>query len=242
MSTRVLLVSAVVLLVVLLTGPLGYKAGLVPLEPSLISLLVAVVGGILVAIVALGYIFVAVKHDLPRNRNLIGVALVLGLVPMIVIGPQMGAAREVPAIHDITTDPENPPAFVALLPQRESAPNGFEYGSEAMPAEQLAATTRQAYSDLMPLRSTLSIGDATRKAEVILKSMGLEVVAADPIDGRVEATATTRWFGFKDDVVVRIAEADEGSLIDVRSMSRVGQSDIGVNAKRISEFFSRFEG
>ncbi|MEK9823165.1 MAG: DUF1499 domain-containing protein, partial [Gammaproteobacteria bacterium] len=69
---------------------------------------------------------------------------------------------------------------------------------------------------------------------------GLEVIAADPIDGRVEATATTFWFGFKDDMVLRISESGDESVVDIRSMSRVGQSDVGANAARIMDFIQRF--
>ncbi|HJR53568.1 MAG TPA: DUF1499 domain-containing protein, partial [Gemmatimonadota bacterium] len=54
--------------------------------------------------------------------------------------------------------------------------------------------------------------------------------------GRIEATATTPWFGFKDDVVVRIRPEAGGSRVDVRSVSRVGRSDVGTNARRIEEY------
>jgi uncharacterized protein (DUF1499 family) len=69
--------------------------------------------------------------------------------------------------------------------------------------------------------------------------MGLEIVAVDKEAGLVEATATTFWFGFKDDVVVRIVGNGEGSRIDLRSMSRVGQGDVGANADRITDFVGR---
>ena len=70
--------------------------------------------------------------------------------------------------------------------------------------------------------------------------MGLDIVTAESTEGRVEATATTFWFGFKDDLVVRVALDDGDALIDLRSKSRVGQSDIGANADRIREFIQRF--
>lgn len=241
MSTRVLLVSGIVLLVILLTGPLGYKFGIVPLQPSLISLLIAVVGGLLVVLVGLIYLVIALKNGLGRNRNLLLVAMLVGFIPALIIGPQMGKAREVPPIHDITTDPENPPVFVDLLPVRENAPNGAEYGgAEGWSPESLALATREAYPELAPIRTSLSIGDAVRQSESVLEAMGLEVVSADPIDGRVEATATTFWFGFKDDMVLRISESGDESVVDIRSMSRVGQSDVGANAARIMEFVQRF--
>ena len=240
-STRALLVSAVILLIILVTGPLGYKFSMVPLQPSLVSLLIAVAGGALVFLIGLVYLVIAMRSDLGKNRNLVIVSMILGLVPVGIIGPQMAAAGDVPPIHDITTDTANPPAFIAIVPLRENAPNGYEYGvSEAWPAEKLGATTMAAYPDLKPIESDLSVADAVDRTEDALQTMGLEIVAVDKEAGLVEATATTFWFGFKDDMVVRIVGNGEGSRIDLRSMSRVGQSDVGANAARITDFVDRF--
>ena len=240
-STRALLVSAVILLIILVTGPLGYKFSMVPLQPSLVSLLIAVAGGALVFLIGLVYLVIAMRSDLGRNRNLVIVSMILGLVPVGIIGPQIAAAGDVPPIHDITTDTANPPAFVAIVPLRENAPNGYEYGvSEAWPAEKLGATTMEAYPGLKPIESDLSVADAVDRTEAALQAMGLEIVAIDKEAGLVEATATTFWFGFKDDMVVRIVGKGEGSRIDLRSMSRVGQSDVGANAARITDFVDRF--
>ncbi len=240
-STRALLVSAVILLIILVTGPLGYKFSMVPLQPSLVSLLIAVAGGALVFLIGLVYLVIAMRSDLERNRNLVIVSMILGLVPVGIIGPQMAAAGDVPPIHDITTDTANPPAFVAIVPLRENAPNGYEYGvTEAWPAEKLGATTMEAYPHLKSVESDLSVADAVDRTEDALRAMGLEIVAVDKEAGLVEATATTFWFGFKDDMVVRIVGNGEGSRIDLRSMSRVGQSDVGANAARITDFVDRF--
>jgi uncharacterized protein (DUF1499 family) len=240
-STRVLLVSAVVLLIILVTGPLGYKFSIVPLEPSLVSLLIAVAGGALVFLIGLVYLVIAMRSGLGRNRNLVIVSMILGLVPVGIMGPQMAAAGDVPPIHDITTDTANPPEFVAIVSLRKDAPNGYEYGvSEAWPAEKLGAATMEAYSGLQPIESGLSVAEAVDRTEAVLQAMGLKIVAVDKAAGLVEATATTFWFGFKDDMVVRIVGDGEGSRIDLRSMSRVGQSDVGANAARITDFVDRF--
>ena len=240
-STRALLVSAVVLLIILVTGPLGYKFSIVPLQPSLISLLIAFAGGALVFLIGLVYLFIAVQSDLGVNRNLVIVSMILGLLPVGIMGPQMAAVVDVPPIHDITTDTVNPPEFVAIVPLRKNSPNGYEYGvSEGWPAEKLGATTIAAYPRLKPIESDLSVADAVGRTEATLLSMGLEIVAVDRGAGLVEATATTFWFGFKDDIVVRVVGDGEGSKIDLRSMSRVGQSDVGANAARIIDFFDHF--
>jgi len=240
LSTRALLICAVLALVILLTGPLGYKFSVVPLEPSLVSLLIAMAGGLLVFVAGLVYLVIAIKNGQASDRNLVLVAMVLSLVPAAIIAPQMGKAGEVPQIHDITTDTSNPPAFVKLLPIRKQSPNGFEYGSEDMPAEELAALTQEAYPEVQPIMSDLSVADAVDRAAATLEAMGMNVAEVSLEDGRVEATATTFWFGFKDDVVVRVVLEGEGSKIDVRSMSRVGRSDIGANTARILAFASQF--
>ena len=158
------------------------------------------------------------------------IALVAVAPPLILLGQ----AKAVPPIHDITTDVADPPAFVALLEVRDKSPNGAAYGGPAIAAQQ-----QKAYPEVKPLVIAAPPREAMQKALDAARSMGWEVRASDTASGRLEATATTAWFGFKDDVVVRIRPEGKGSRIDVRSVSRVGVSDIGANAKRIREFLSR---
>jgi uncharacterized protein (DUF1499 family) len=142
--------------------------------------------------------------------------------------------RSVPPIHDITTDTQNPPAFQAVLAFRAGAPNPSKYGGA-----EIAAQQRRAYPDIKSLRLSNSTARAFAAAQAAVQDMGWEIVAADETAGRIEATDTTFWFGFKDDVVVRIVPSNGGSLIDVRSVSRAGRSDVGTNAKRIRTFLER---
>jgi uncharacterized protein (DUF1499 family) len=143
-------------------------------------------------------------------------------------------ARKVPPIHDISTDVEHPPQFVALLPERRKSPNGFEYGGTAIAAQQ-----KDGYPDIRPKQLALQPVDAFNHAIEAARALGWRIVETDGIEGRIEATATTSWFGFQDDVVIRIRPEAQGSRIDVRSASRVGRSDLGTNAKRIREFLSK---
>ncbi len=161
-------------------------------------------------------------------------ALALGGAAAFVPWRQLQAARRVPPIHDITTDLEDPPAFVAVLPLRAGSPNKAEYGGDSVAAQQ-----RRGYPDLGPLRLEVPPAAAFARAAAAARAMGWEMVAADSAAGRVEATATTRWFGFKDDVVVRVRPDGAGSRVDVRSVSRVGGSDVGANAARIRAYLAR---
>lgn len=238
--TRLLLISAIISVVLLAGGPLGYKFGLSPLQPSLVSLLVALVGAVIVFVASLIMVIVAHRNGLVTNRNLLLTALVISLVPPLVMVPQIAKGRSVPPIHDISTDVTNPPTYSKAVGLRAHAINDLEYGTETLSAEEHGQMQMKAYPDVKPLESDLSVSDAVARAEQVLKSQGLEVVNVDVDAGMVEAVATTFWFGFRDDVVVRVTPTLDGSIIDVRSVSRVGVSDVGANAARIMKFLEAF--
>ncbi|HEU4950008.1 MAG TPA: DUF1499 domain-containing protein, partial [Candidatus Deferrimicrobiaceae bacterium] len=87
----------------------------------------------------------------------------------------------------------------------------------------------------------ISLAKAYDQALATAHQMGWQIVEGNPLEGRIEATATTRWFGFKDDVVIRIVPtSNNGCRLDIRSVSRVGKSDIGTNARRIRTFLKKF--
>jgi uncharacterized protein (DUF1499 family) len=139
-------------------------------------------------------------------------------------------AAQVPPIHDISTDVIDPPQFVATAPLRTEGMNPAAYD----PAQSEAQL--EAYPDIETLTVDLPPAEALAIAERALRQAGVRIVETDEQGGRIEGTATTRWFGFKDDVVVRIRpQASGGSLIDIRSKSRVGRSDVGANAARIRD-------
>jgi uncharacterized protein (DUF1499 family) len=133
-------------------------------------------------------------------------------------------ARSAPLINDITTDIEKPPQFTKPL----------SYGGPQVAAEQ-----RKAYPDIQPALLAAGPEVAFARALAAAQAMGWEIVDAQPKEGRIEATATTFWFGFKDDVVVRITPLAAGSRIDVRSKSRVGDGDTGTNAQRVRAYLKR---
>ncbi len=144
------------------------------------------------------------------------------------------AARAVPPIHDITTDFDNPPDFVVLRGQRAGASNAIDYGGPTVAAQQ-----RAGYPDLAPVVLRLPPAQALERAAEVATHLGWKIAATDTAAGRIEATDRTRWFGFTDDIVVRISPAAGGSRVDIRSVSRVGKSDVGTNARRVRAFLSR---
>lgn len=150
---------------------------------------------------------------------------------------QYRIVMSLPFIHDITTDTENPPQFVALVEARSqpNVENGVDYGGPEVAAQQ-----KEAYPDIGPADFTQPKPVVFEQALTVAKGMRWEVAAAVPEEGRIEATETTFWFKFKDDVVIRVSDGPAGGTrVDVRSVSRVGKSDVGQNAKRIRHFLRR---
>lgn len=161
-------------------------------------------------------------------------AVIVGVITVAVPWSYLQLARAVPPIHDITTDTVEPPEFVAILPLRANAPNSSIYGGA-----EIAKQQHQAYPDLRSSKFKPPPAELLEQATEVAQSMGWQIIAAVPLEGRLEATDTTFWFGFKDDIVVRITPSQGGSRMDVRSVSRVGRSDVGANARRIRVFLEK---
>ncbi|MCB2114238.1 MAG: DUF1499 domain-containing protein [Parvularculaceae bacterium] len=173
-------------------------------------------------------------------------AFALGVIPL-----KMKAAIESnPFIHEITTDFDNPPAIVAAAGQERVNPADYR-GGDPVPrrddGQTVAEAQREAFPDIRPLVIQRDLKTAADLSLSVIKSMGMDVLAEGPADNavgggwRIEAVATSFWFGFKDDFVVRLTMVDGGATrIDIRSKSRVGKSDLGANAARVREFEARF--
>src|SRR5262245_873729 len=233
--SRVGLWLAIIGGVVLALAPIGYRMGWWPLRFSLFYLLIgAIIIGALAVIVSLVGAFLARRVSGAPGFGVALVGVLLGLIVAGYPGAHIIKARRVPPIHDITTDTANPPAFVALADVRRAAPNGFDYAGGEVTTMQ-----KQAYPDVTTFKSTLAPSDLFARAAKLVADDGWQVVDAVPQDGRIEATATTRMFGFKDDIVLRVRQADKGSELDMRSMSRIGRSDVGTNAARIRGFMEQ---
>ncbi len=167
-----------------------------------------------------------------RRRALLWITV--AAIALVLVGVFVIKLMSVPRIHDITTDTDDPPRFVALLPARQASSNGADYGGPAVAAQQ-----KRGYPDIRPMLLPDPPERAFAKVEAAARAMGWHIAAAVPAEGRLEATDTTRWLRFKDDIVVRVAPAPNGSRVDVRSVSRIGRSDLGLNARRIRAFLAR---
>jgi len=213
---------------------IGYRLGWWPLGVGFGILQWAAYAAIVATALAAAAIIAARRSGRSQGLASATIALVVGIATFGVPGTMLIKAKELPEIHDITTDTSNPPNFVAVLPLRANARNSTDYGGPAVAEQQ-----QRAYPGIVPFESKLAPGDAFARALDVAHSMGWDIVAAVPAEGRIEATDTTLLFGFKDDIVVRVAPGPQGSRVDVRSESRIGLSDVGTNARRVAQFLQK---
>ena len=215
------------------TGAMGLGALVKGIQGSTIG---AVAGAVLalLALVLLAWAGQAAQTGARRKGLLVaGVALVLNA---LVLAPPLylvAQGRGLPMIHDISTDTGHPPQFYAIVSLRGGASNSLDYD----PAN--AAKQQRGYPDLVPLLLPRTPpAQAFAQAERAARALGWSIASAAPQEGRLEATDRTPLMGFQDDIVVRIRAGDggHGSVVDVRSASRVGVSDVGTNARRIRAF------
>jgi uncharacterized protein (DUF1499 family) len=218
-------VGLAALAAVLLAGP-GSRMGWWSFRTGLTVVLKwAAYGGIAAIVLAL------IALVLGGRRAIAALALVAGLGAFLPPMMFQRTAKSVPPIHDISTDTDNPPVFVAVAELRHDASNPIEYGGP-----EIAAQQHRGYPDLKPVTLSDPPARAFERALEAARGQGWEIVASVPAEGRIEATDTTRFFGFKDDIVVRVKPEGAGSRVDVRSLSRVGKSDVGKNASRIRAY------
>jgi uncharacterized protein (DUF1499 family) len=229
------------LVLVALSGPLN-RLAMVGFGAALLMLAVGALLLFLGALTGSAGMLVAAVRKLPMARAPAAVGLVVALLVLGYLVSWLGRAFDAPPIHEVSTDLADPPPFVAVreIRDRTAGLNPSAYtariegrsGAIDVPAMQL-----QHYPDLQTLALPETPERATERARAVAEALGWEVVAYVPQEGRLEATATTRFFGFRDDVVVRARPADDGStLLDVRSKSRVGLGDAGANAARVRAF------
>lgn len=218
-----LLLSGVALGLLLASGP-GSRMGWWHFRTGFKLMQWAAFGGL--AGLALGLVGVV----LPGARAMAAGAVLLGLAAFLPPWSFRRHAMAVPPIHDVSTDTEDPPPFVALA-DRPGATNETKYEGPTIASQQ-----KEAYPDLKPIVLAEPPPRAFAKVQEAVRALGWEIAATDEQAGRLEATDTTRFFGFKDDVVIRIRAEGAGSRVDVRSLSRVGKSDVGANARRIRRF------
>jgi uncharacterized protein (DUF1499 family) len=236
--------AAIVLLVI--AGP-GYRIGVLPLLPALLA---AALGFLLfiTAFLIGGIGLLAGRSGSLRNSRATITIVVLAGLATLFAGLWIARLRSAPPIHDITTDAEDPPAFKDIVPLRLAAQavNAAEYQrTQRMDGREIDVieAQRRSYPDVQPLVLPQAPAQVLKLAEQAAQAMGWHIVtvvmSVVPAEGRIEATDTTWYFGFEDDVVIRVRPDPSGSRIDMRSVSRVGVGDVGTNARRIRKYTAK---
>jgi uncharacterized protein (DUF1499 family) len=185
------------------------------------------------AIMALFVLLLLLPRFAPWRKAIAGRAL-FALPGTLLLALLLAGRGDVPPIHDITTDTDDPPVFSAAPQQRGDGANSLEIVPETIEQQ------RAAYQDLDTLIVDLPIDEAFDRALRLAGELGWEVYHEDRNRGFIEAVDTTRIMRFRDDVVIRLRSNAEGTLVDLRSVSRVGVGDLGANAARIRAFQQAF--
>mgnify|MGYP003387271280 CR=1 FL=1 len=157
------------------------------------------------------------------------------------------AQAHIPPIHDISTDWKDPPQFSdATMQLRGSDANPIEHPWTVFPKSEkyrelegksYEDVQKWAYPDVVPIVVDSAADIAYSKALDAAHKIGLAITIANAGHGQIEGVATSFWYAFKDDVAIRVRAKDGGgAIVDLRSVSRVGVSDLGANAARIRAF------
>lgn len=225
-------VATVMLLLLLPLAALGSRFGWWPFTTGFLLSAISVLGCVLILLICAVWLW---RTSNAATRSILTGSCLLALPPILVVAVLLSNSNGRVSIHNISTDTTNPPVFVAAVKQRGAHSNPLAYSKE------VATIQRQHYPDITTIQTSLLPPQTFNRALAVAGELGWDIYAQVPQEGRIEAVDTTLWYGFKDDIVIRITTADTGgSLVDLRSVSRVGKSDIGANAKRIRTFRERF--
>ena len=233
-------------------GAVLAKAGVLsPMSGFLTSTLgaaTAALFGLIAGLIALVLAFRA-KPRLGLRGPTVAVAL-SGLLLAVYLAWASGAQRQ-PPIHDVATDWSDPltpsgellsargPRTNAVEPAPAIAANSRAKGFAGQTVAEINARTCPGAA---PVVRAEPVDRAFTKARDAVKAAGLTIVTDQPAQGRLEATATSGWYGFKDDLIVRVRPEAAGARIDMRSISRLGVSDLGVNCNRVSRLRQALAG
>jgi fatty-acyl-CoA synthase len=232
-------------------GALGVKLGLIQLPLGYTSLTLdwaprmAFVG---VATGLLGLV-VALVGGFGRLGRMALLALAVTAATFGVMFGANALSGQSPPIHDVATDWKTPLAFsdAAMAARGGSAEivdddPSLPVGSAAYAGRRLAEINAETCPAARPLVSERAPGDVYEAVKAAVMAQGMTLVTDDPVDGRLEATAKSFWYGLTDDVVVRVRPDAKGSRLDLRSIGRDAGPDQGRNCARIGTLITAVKG
>ncbi|MGD9947464.1 MAG: DUF1499 domain-containing protein [Desulfobulbus sp.] len=215
---------------------LAFRMQLLGWRPALLLTAATLTGVVLIGFLSLIVLFAKLRSGRQQGASRHCLLAALLSLPVLIAILLLGMrGTKVPPIHDITTDLASPPGLTAAASQRAPDDNSVLYAGPAIAEQQ-----RQAYADIAPIKTSMPPDQAYARALATARALGWQVVGENQAQGSIEATDSSLLFGFIDDIAIRITTDGSGSRIDIRSASRAGVSDLGVNAKRIRNFIHHF--
>ena len=234
-ASRFVLAGAHIAVLMLLLGALGSRFGLWSFFVGFYFLFAGIVVALICAVWGIAALVFSRGAGPIKSRVPFVYGAILSSLVLTTMFVQFLDASRLPPIHDISTDLIDPPEFDHLIEVRGRHSNDLTSSDEERQQQAIA------YPAIKTLRTGRDLNESFDRVLAVATAMDWEIVHSDRRAGIVESTATTFWFGFKDDVVIRIRDAGGASLIDLRSVSRVGMSDLGTNAARIARFLQNFD-
>ncbi len=244
-----LVVAAVILALAapaaILIGAMGSKAGWLSLSLGFDWLAIRVAPALAVIAAALGALALIAALILPPRRGAIAAlfAVAVGGVTFGALAQWRLQAVQAPPVHDVDTDWTSPLMFSPKLMLARGPDSNAVESDPTVPisaytrdtaGQSVAAINARTCPGATPATLTVSPPQAFARAKAALADAHLAVVTDDPAHGLLEATATSFWFGFKDDVALQVRPSGAGARIDLRASSRVGLSDFGRNCRLVT--------
>jgi len=227
-------------LLLIIIGMVGYRVDLLPFRLALLLLVIGLLVCTLIVLVEFVVLTINAIDKKPLRLEYLFLTVACALGPSISLYMVGIEGIRAPMIHDITTDTVNPPRFLFSREDEGFRENSLVYGSDNLSAGQVTAIQMEAYPDIGTVVVEVPARRVYQKALFVGSLLGWNMSGHDVSILQFEAKATTPLFGFVDDIVVRITPLDlYSSAVDIRSVSRVGVTDLGANAKRIRLFFTK---
>lgn len=233
MLAKFVLIVGLIGLAALPVGALGSRFGLWELTTGLALVFSGVVLATIVLVLGIATLVFVYTRRRTADRVPALIGLAASVVVLVLTGPQYMALSK-PMTTDVATDRDEPPPFELLTANRDPGANLFDY------TEEEARVQAEGYPDLVGIRAEGGTEENFAKAVAVALALGWDVVNEDADRGLIEATDATFWFGFRDDLAIRVRREGNESVVDLRSASRVGLHDLGTNAERVRSFVERW--
>ena len=238
-SNKKIMLVALLLLAIYPVAILAARSDAIHFRTSFLLFIISALLGFVVLVMSvfkMSKLGQAAPDASPARYLLIAVAATL--IPLMLLGSNVYKAQQYPFIHDISTDTSHPPLFSEAAKDRNETDHKVDYEGEA-----LAQAQKLSYVDIKPLVVPQDIQTVLVAVKAQVNDNGWDTlgIQSEQLPFTVEAVASSALFGFKDDVVIRLTQQGQSVIVDMRSMSRQGKSDLGANALRIQAFLKELQ-